>query len=86
MKYSVLLAERRGAATIEDAERIVGGEGMLRLARQAGWLTPQVQGNRLTLFDYDECVACWKRICVEGYAALKQSAENRKTLAQFHRH
>ena len=86
MKYSVLLSERRGAATIEDAERIVGGEGMLRLARQAGWLTPQVQGNRLTLFDYDECVACWKRICVEGYEALKRSAENRKTPAQFHRH
>ena len=86
MKYSVLLAERRGAATIEDAERIVGGEGMLRLARQAGWLTPQVQGNRLTLFDYDECVACWKRICVEGYEALKQSAENRETPVQFHRH
>jgi hypothetical protein len=86
MKYSVLLAERRGAAAIEDAERIVGGEGMLRLARQAGWLTPQVQGNRLTLFDYDECIACWKRICMEGYEALKQSAENQKTPSQFHRH
>ena len=27
MKYSVLIAERRGAASIEDAERLVGGEG-----------------------------------------------------------
>ena len=39
---------------------------MLRLACQAGWLKPRVQGNRLTLFDYDDCLACWKRVCVEG--------------------
>ena len=56
MKYSVLIAERRGAASIEDAERLVGGEGNLRLARKAGWLVPKIQENRLTLFDYDECL------------------------------
>ena len=60
MKYSVLIAGRRGAASIEDAERLVGGEGNLRLARKAGWLVPKIQENRLTLFDYDECLACWK--------------------------
>ena len=86
MKYSDLLAERRGAVTIEDAERIVRGRGNAPSGATGGWLTPQVQGNRLTLFDYDECVACWKRICVEGYEALKQSAENRETPVQFHRH
>lgn len=74
MKYSVLIAERRGAATISDAERLVGGEGNLRLARKAGWLVPKVQENRLTLFDYDECLICWKRICTEGYDALKAAA------------
>lgn len=74
MKYSVLIAERRGAATIADAERLVGGEGNLRLARKAGWLVPKIQENRLTLFDYDECIICWKRICTEGYDALKAAA------------
>lgn len=80
MTYSIIMQERRGAATIEDAERILGGEQMLRLARRAGWLTPKVQGPRLTLFDYDETLACWKRICAEGIDALKQSAQ--KTPAQ----
>jgi hypothetical protein len=74
MKYSVLIAERRGAASIEDAEHLVGGEGNLRLARKAGWLVPKIQENRLTLFDYDECLACWKRICAEGYNALRAAA------------
>jgi hypothetical protein len=38
MRYSVLIAERRGAATIEDAERLLGGIGNLRLARKLdGW-------------------------------------------------
>ena len=77
MKYSVIMQERRGAATIEDAERILGGEGMLRLARKAKWLAPKVQGPRLTLFDYDETLACWKRICVEGSEALKLAAEGK---------
>jgi hypothetical protein len=35
MKYSVLIAERRGAASIEDAERLLGGEGNLRLVRKS---------------------------------------------------
>lgn len=74
MRYSVLMAERRGAATIEDAERLLGGEGNLRLARKAGWLVPKIQENRLTLFDYDECLVCWKRICAEGYDALRAAA------------
>ena len=74
MKYSVLIAERRGAASIEDAERLVGGEGNLRLVRKAGWLVPKIQENRLTLFDYDECLVCWKRICAEGYNALRAAA------------
>jgi hypothetical protein len=74
MKYSVLIAERRGAATIEDAEQILGGEGNLRLARKAKWLIPKIQENRLTLFDYDECLLCWKRICAEGYDALRSAA------------
>ena len=83
MKYSILMAERRGAATIEDAQRILGGEGMLRLVRQAGWLKPQVQGNRLTLFDYDDCLACWKRVCIEGEAALRAAAqENARSISE----
>jgi hypothetical protein len=74
LKYSVLIAERRGAATIEDAERILGGEGNLPLARKAKWLIPKIQQNRLTLFDYDECMTCCKRICAEGYNALRAAA------------
>lgn len=81
-KYSVIMQERRGAATIDDAERILGGEGMLRQARKAGWLEPKVQGSRLTLFDYDECVACWKRVCVEGAEALRQAAEKNPAQSQ----
>lgn len=74
MKYSVIMQERRGAATIEDAEVVLGGEQMLRLARKAGWLTPKVQGPRLTLFDFDECLACWRRIACEGLDALRAAA------------
>jgi hypothetical protein len=74
MKYSVIMAERRGAITIEDAERILGGQQMLNFARQSGWLKPRVQSHRLTLFDYDETLACWKRICRQGFNALKRAA------------
>ena len=74
MKYSVILAERRGATSIEDAERIVGGQQMLNFVRRSGWLKPKVQSHRLTLFDYDECLACWKRVCREGFEALKKAA------------
>ena len=72
--YSVIMAERRGAATVEDAQRIVGGQQILTLMRRAGWLSPRVQGNRLTLFDYDECLSAWKRLCLEGVDVLKKKA------------
>ena len=71
MRYSVLIAERRGAASVQDAERILGGEGNLRMARNSKWLIPKIKENRLTLFDYDEGLECWKRICAEGYNALR---------------
>lgn len=75
MRYSILMQERRGAATIDDAERIVGGEGMLKMLRSAGWLKPVVCGNRLTLFDYDACLGAWRRVCEEGVDALRQAAQ-----------
>jgi hypothetical protein len=71
------MAERRGAATIEEAEKIVGGCGILGLLRKAGWLAPKVQGNRLTLFDYDDCLAAWKRLCAEGIESLRRAAQQR---------
>lgn len=74
MRYSAIM-ERRGAATLEEAERIVGGCGMLRSLRKAGWLNPRVQANRLTLFDYDDCLSAWKRVCAEGMEALRAAAE-----------
>ena len=80
MKYSTLLLERRGAATIEEAERILGGEGMLRLAKEAGWIRPKIQSNRITLFDYDELLACWKKICAEGYESLREAATEARHL------
>jgi hypothetical protein len=56
---------------------------MLRLVRKAGWLNPHVQGNRLTLFDYDDCLACWKRVCVEGEATLRLAAqENARSISE----
>lgn len=82
MKYSTLLLERRGAATIEDAERVLGGEGMLRLAREAGWIGAKIQSNRITLFDYDELLSCWKKICAEGYESLKEAAAEVRCLQQ----
>lgn len=82
MKYSVIIAERRGSASIEDAEKILGGQQMLTLSRQAGWLKPKIQSHRLTLFDYDECLACWKRICREGFEALKAAAFEEKKNAR----
>lgn len=74
MKYSAIM-ERRGAATVEEAERIVGGCGMLRSLRRAGWLKPKVQVSRLTLFDYDDCLSAWKRVCAEGLDSLRAAAE-----------
>ncbi len=74
MKYSTILLERRRAATIEEAERILGGEGMLRLAKEAGWIKAKIQSKRITLFDYDELLSCWKKICAEGYESLRESA------------
>lgn len=68
------MQERRGAATIEQAEAIVGGQQMLKLLRDAQWLSARVQGNRLTLFDYDECLAAWKRVCEEGMEALRSAS------------
>jgi hypothetical protein len=69
--YSVIMAERRGAVSVDEAERIVGGGKMLTMLRRAGWLTPKVQGNRLTLFDYDDCLGAWKRVCSEGVESLR---------------
>ena len=74
MRYSVMLQERRGAATIEDAERIVGGAALRKMMRSAGWLEPVVCGNRLTLFDYDACLSAWKRVCEEGVSALRSAS------------
>lgn len=78
MKYSVIMQERRGAVSIEEAERIVGGRLMLDLLRKAGWLSARVQGHRLTLFDYDDCLGAWRRVCEEGMEALREAA-GRKT-------
>jgi hypothetical protein len=75
MKYSNLMRERRGATTIEEAEQVVGGRGMLEMLRKSKWLAPKVQGNRLTLFDYDECLGAWRRVCEEGIDALRVAAQ-----------
>jgi hypothetical protein len=71
--YSVIMAERRGAVGVEEAERIVGGGKMLSMLRRAGWLSPKVKGNRLTLFDYDDCLGAWKRVCSEGIESLRSA-------------
>lgn len=75
MRYSTLIQARRGAARIEDAELILGGPKVLELVRKAGWLTPIVERHRLTLFDYEECLACWQRIIIEGYESLEEAAK-----------
>jgi hypothetical protein len=84
MKHSVIMRERRGAVGIDEAETIIGGRQMLELARKAGWLTPKIQGNRLTLFDYDETLACWKRICLEGFDSLKTSSSEARKKNEEH--
>ena len=74
MRYSVLLQERRGAAWIKDAELILGGPENLDLARKAGWLKPIIEKKRMTRFDYNQCLACWDRIVIEGIEALEEAA------------
>jgi len=74
VRHAVLLQARRGAARIEDAEMVLGGPQVLKLARKAGWLKPVVERKRLTIFDYDECLACWNRIRVEGFESLEEAA------------
>lgn len=84
MYSTIMMAERRGAVGVEDAERIVGGGQMLCLMRRAGWLSPKVQGNRLTLFDYDECLGAWKRVCLEGADALRAQASKSRPQSLSH--
>jgi len=74
MRYPVLVQARRGAAWVEDAELILGGPQILKLARKAGWLKPVIERKRLTRFDYDECLACWNRIRIQGLDALEEAA------------
>jgi hypothetical protein len=78
MKYSVIMRDRRGAVSIEEAEQIVGGRLMLDLLRKAGWLSARVQVHRLTLFDYDDCLGAWQRVCEEGMEVLREAAEQKK--------
>jgi len=80
MKYSVIMTERKGAVNIEEAERILGSGKILELARKAKWLVAIIQGKRLTLFDYDEVLSCWKRICAEGLDALKLASSGRTSV------
>ena len=76
MRYSVLIAERRGAASIEDAERLVGGEGNLRLARKAGWLVPKIQeefANELyTRNPPNRCYYCKAELFAKMHALARE--------------
>lgn len=62
------------AIKIREAEELLGGPHIFRLARAARWLSPIVQERRLTRFDYQECRLCWDRIKREGFEALQQAA------------
>ena len=78
MKFSKLIPDAVTMPPLalrpEQVANAVGGEGMVRLGRDSGWLVPVVEEPKITLYDREAVVAFWKRVTVEGYEALRSAA------------
>jgi len=74
-----------GAIGIKNAAIVLGSSKILRLARAAEWIALIIQSHRLTRFDYQECVDCWKRIKHEGINALREAASSRMGTVTSHK-
>lgn len=78
MRYSDIIPEavtmQPLALRPDQVESAIGGEGMLRMAKQAKWLKPSVEGKRITLYDRKDVVHFWERLKVEGYEQLRKEA------------
>lgn len=85
MQPVVQITAPPGAIGIKDAAKILGSHKILRLARAAGWIAPIIQSHRLTRFDYQECIDCWKRLTREGLNALREAASGRTGTANSRR-
>ena len=46
----------------DEAADVVGGEGLFRAMRTAGWVTPVHQSNNVTVFDYADVARAWSRL------------------------
>lgn len=79
MKYSEIMPEAVSMPPLalrpDQVASAVGGEGMLRLGRDSGWLVPTVEAPKITLYDREAVVAFWNRVTAEGYEALRAAAE-----------
>ena len=76
MKFSdleIVAAQPMGVRRGRAAE-LVGAPVILDLMVQARWVEPTIQGNRLTVFDYEDLRAAWRRLKLEGYEALRTAA------------
>lgn len=58
----------------DQVAEAVGGEGVVRLGRDSGWLVPEVESTKITLYDREVVEAFWKRLKTEGYEALRAAA------------
>jgi hypothetical protein len=76
MKFSeitVVSAEPLGVRPDVAAE-LLGSELVLNLMVKAGWLSPEVSGNRLTIYDYGMVELAWQKLKSEGSEKLKADA------------
>jgi|GEM_PF-5748992 len=58
----------------DQVAKIVGGEGVVRLGRDSGWLVSFVESTKITLYDREDVEKFWKRLKTEGYEALRAAA------------
>jgi hypothetical protein len=74
-RFSTLLIQPRLLRATAAAE-YVGCEGMLKLMREAGWITPIVQRHRMTLYRLADLDACCSRLDA-GEFPLAVTADSR---------
>ncbi len=62
MKTTSNLAAIKLGLRPEEAAEVLGSEQLFRELVEAGWITPVIQRNRLTLYDRAQLSAAWLRV------------------------
>ena len=51
----------------KDCVEMLGSKQLYTLCVRHGWLKPEVQRHRLTLYNSESVAACWRRVMSEGW-------------------